>query len=98
MTQLDISALFPSEWVEVSVAVIFRGEEEGNGPCKRRIWKMGLCVWVCVCLSVYESEMTFAYEHRDNTNGQTSLRGCVSATYDALYTLQNVYVYMSYSF
>lgn len=49
MTQLDISALFPSERVEISAAVILEGRREqmsrGKDGFGKGTWC--LCVWVC---------------------------------------------------
>lgn len=68
MTQLDISARFPSEWVEISATVIFRGEEGGNEPWKRRIWKMGrclcVCMSVCMCVCKYERDDFYIWASR----------------------------------
>lgn len=49
MTKLDISALFPSERVEISAAVILEGRREemsrGKDRFGRGMWC--LCVWAC---------------------------------------------------
>lgn len=94
MTQLDISALFPSEWVEVSATVIFRGGRKW--AMEKMDLKMGWCA--CVCVTEREREIMHISIKESNRLCKSVGRICMThVIYTWAILLKNVNLWMCHS-